>query len=150
MPKRKDITSGHWEKVLICCGDTFVNFYSQWCGHCQKMTPTWTKQRRSSDQAGLHAVPRPSQWLCRRTRSRATPLSLTSGDYLGQYICDDLTFSTRIFEWSQEKVRATRKPETWTTSQSVLISTSTEQAWITGESEKCYTNQWRNNRCCCR
>ena len=69
-------------------------------------------------------APRQSQWQCRRTRSRASPLTLTSGDYLGQYICDDLTFSTRIFEWSQEKVRATRKPGTWTTSQSVSISIS--------------------------
>ena len=56
--------------------------------------------------------------------AEAFPLTLTSGYYLGQYICDDLTFSTRIFEWSQEKVRATRKPGTWTTSQSVSISIS--------------------------
>ena len=95
-------------------------------------------------------APRQSQWQCRRTRSRASPLTLTSGDYLGQYICDDLTFSTRIFEWSQEKVRATRKPGTWTTSQSVSISTMGEQAGITCESGHCCTSQWRNNRCFCR
>ena len=59
-------------------------------------------------------APRQSQWQCRRTRSRASPLSLTWGDYLGQYICNDLTFSTRIYEWSQARVRATRNMDNLT------------------------------------
>lgn len=144
--RRKLSSERRWERSLLYLKQRKAKFYV----FLDLLINSLISVNKYTDQAGLHAAPRQSQWQCRR--SGASPLTLTSGDYLGQYIWDDLTFSTRIFDWSQKKVRATRKPGTWTTSQSVSISTWTEQAGITGESGygHCCTSQRRNNRCCCR
>ena len=40
---------------------------SQWCSHSLKLTTTWTRKWRASSWT----PPRPSQWQCQRTSSRA-------------------------------------------------------------------------------
>ena len=75
---KKVQSESHWSMKPVCwkmffCRDTFVKFYLQFSGHWQKLTPTRTRQWGSLSWS----APMPSQ--CRRTRSRATRLSLTSG-----------------------------------------------------------------------
>ena len=101
MLKRKGIMSSPCEKWFeYCCRDTSVIFYSQWCRHCQKLTPTWTRHSEGH-HPGLHPCPvigsvgERGQGLLHSLshfRWLAWPVHLQWLYFL---------YSTRIFEWLQ-------------------------------------------------
>eukprot|EP00413_Alexandrium_margalefii_P001387 CAMPEP_0204516902 /NCGR_PEP_ID=MMETSP0661-20131031/3384_1 /ASSEMBLY_ACC=CAM_ASM_000606 /TAXON_ID=109239 /ORGANISM="Alexandrium margalefi, Strain AMGDE01CS-322" /LENGTH=526 /DNA_ID=CAMNT_0051522283 /DNA_START=10 /DNA_END=1590 /DNA_ORIENTATION=- len=50
------VTGNTFEKLVLDPNkDVFVEFYAPWCGHCQKLTPEWSKLAKAVKSDGLDA-----------------------------------------------------------------------------------------------